>query len=207
MRPRVVLKAAISLNGVLDDSSPKRLLLSSPEDADAVDELRANCDAILVGGETVRRDDPRLQIRSETRVAARIAAGKPPQPLKVTVTRSGALPADAAIFSGTRPLVYATQGSPPFAHAEVICSATSLPLILADLRQRGVETLLVEGGSNILAQFLEHAWFDELRLAIAPLTVLDPNAVRLRGTHVQRLRIVRTEMHGQMSVLHLVPND
>ena len=205
MRPRVVLKAAISLNGVLDDSSPKRLILSSPEDADAVDELRASCDAILVGAETVRRDDPKLRIRSAARIAARVAAGRPPQPLKVTLTRGGQLPPSAAIFTGTPPLVYATEGSPSLANAEVVCSATSLHLILADLRQRGVETLLVEGGSKILAQFLDQALFDELRLAIAPRTVSDPNAVRVRGNALQQLRIVRTEMLGQMSVLHLVP--
>lgn len=205
MRPRVVLKAAISLNGVLDDSSPKRLLLSSPEDADAVDELRASCDAILVGAETVRRDDPKLLIRSEARIAARVAAGKPRQPLKVILTRSSQLPMNSAIFNGTPPLIYATEVATSIQNADVICSATSLPLILADLRQRGVETLLVEGGSSVLAQFLELSLFDEFRLAIAPRTVPDPSAVRFRGTPLQQLRVVRTEMHGQMSVLHLVP--
>ena len=90
-------------------------------------------------------------------------------------------------------------------NAEVISSTATLPLILADLRKRGVQSLLVEGGSRVLAQFLELGLFDELRLAVAPRTVVDPNAVRFCGAPIPKLRIVRAEMRGQMSVLHLAP--
>ena len=98
----------MSLDGFLDDASDQRLLLSNDADFDRVDEVRAASDAILVGAATVRNDDPRLQVRSAERVARRRAAGRPAQPLKVTVTNRAKLDPDARFFTvGTGPkLVY-----------------------------------------------------------------------------------------------------
>ena len=63
-RPYVVLSCAISLDGCLDSAGPDRLVLSGAADLDRVDAERAAADAILVGAGTIRRDDPRLLIRS-----------------------------------------------------------------------------------------------------------------------------------------------
>ena len=67
----------MSVDGKIDGTGPERLLLSGPEDLDRVDELRASADSILVGANTVRRDNPRLLVRSPQRRAARTAAGRP----------------------------------------------------------------------------------------------------------------------------------
>ena len=75
MRPYVLLSAAVSVDGYLDDASSRRLLLSGEADFDRVDEVRAGVDAILVGATTVRRDDPRLRVRSDARRDARVARG------------------------------------------------------------------------------------------------------------------------------------
>ena len=63
-RPYVLLSVAQSLDGYIDDPSPDRLVLSSPEDLDRVDEVRAGCDAIMVGAVTLRRDRPGACLRS-----------------------------------------------------------------------------------------------------------------------------------------------
>ena len=76
-----------------------RLLLSNDADFDRVDAVRASCDAILVGAETVRVDNPRLLVRSQTRRAERAARGLPASPIKVTVTRRAELDARADFFS------------------------------------------------------------------------------------------------------------
>src|SRR6059058_1229598 len=111
--PYVVLKCAASLDGFLDDASPRRLILSSEEDFERVDEVRASCDAILVGAGTVRADDPRLLVRSEERRRARVRGGRPADPLKVTVTRSGGLGPAARFFAaGEGPkLVYCAEAA------------------------------------------------------------------------------------------------
>lgn len=109
-RPYVVLSVAVSLDGYIDDTIPERLYLSNERDFDGVDQLRAESDAILIGAETVRRDDPRLWLRSEERRDARTAAGKPANLLKVTVTRSGDIDPSARMFhhhiEAGKPLVY-----------------------------------------------------------------------------------------------------
>ncbi|MBF6352482.1 MULTISPECIES: RibD family protein [Nocardia] len=112
-RPFVLLSVAVSIDGYIDDTADERLLLSNEADFDRVDELRAWADAVLVGAETVRRDNPRLLVKDEGRRRARVAAGKPEYPRKVTVTAAGDLdPAARFWHHGTAehpPLVYTTE--------------------------------------------------------------------------------------------------
>jgi riboflavin biosynthesis pyrimidine reductase/pyrimidine deaminase RibD-like protein len=161
MRPYVVLSCATSADGYLDDASPERLILSGPEDLDRVDELRASCDAILVGANTIRKDKPRLLIRDPRRVALREARGLPPHPLRVTITTSGnlELPRPFVVYAG---------------------AGLSLGEILEDLiSERGVVRLLVEGGASVLGQFIAQDLANELHHAVAPFFVADPRAPRL----------------------------
>ncbi|MEU4831662.1 dihydrofolate reductase family protein [Streptosporangium sp. NPDC023615] len=110
-RPYVLLSCAMSVDGYIDDGSPRRLLLSNDEDFDRVDAVRATCDAILVGAGTVRDDDPRLLVRSPRRMRERAARGLPPSPAKVTLTATGDLDPAAAFFTAgdTRRIVYAAS--------------------------------------------------------------------------------------------------
>jgi 5-amino-6-(5-phosphoribosylamino)uracil reductase len=99
-RPYVVLSCAMSLDGCLDGTGEDRLVLSGEADLDRVDAERAAADAILVGAGTIRRDDPRLLVRSARRQAERSARGRPPQPAGVTITASGDLDPAARFFRG-----------------------------------------------------------------------------------------------------------
>jgi 5-amino-6-(5-phosphoribosylamino)uracil reductase len=101
-RPYVVLSCAMSLDGCLDGTGEDRLVLSGQADLDRVDAERAAADAILVGAGTIRRDDPRLLVRSARRQAGRRARGRPPQPAGVTITASGDLDPAARFFRGFR---------------------------------------------------------------------------------------------------------
>ena len=187
-RPSTIVSCAVSIDGYLDDASPDRLILSGPEDLDEVDELRARSDAILVGAGTIRADNPRLLIRDERRAAARAAAGKPPHPVRVTVTATGHLDPAARFFTGPgTPLVYAATAAVPAAEQRVGESATvidagaelSLSAVLHDLSaERQVAMLLVEGGAQLVRDVLAANLADELRLAVAPFFVGDERAPR-----------------------------
>jgi riboflavin biosynthesis pyrimidine reductase/pyrimidine deaminase RibD-like protein len=157
----ILLSCAISLDGYLDDTSGEQLVLSNAADLDRVDAVRAGVDAILVGANTVRRDNPRLSVRSPERRAAREAAGKPATPLKVILS-SQDMPADAAFRADGEALV--TRGP--------------LEAVIDELDARGVDRLMVEGGSRILTEFLTAGLADELQLVIAPFFVGDSNAPR-----------------------------
>ncbi|HZZ49754.1 MAG TPA: dihydrofolate reductase family protein [Pseudonocardia sp.] len=208
-RPYVLLSAAVSLDGYLDDAGPERLILSGDADFDEVDQLRAECDAILVGAGTVRADDPRLRVRAPHRSSARVAAGRPEHPLRVVVSGSGDLMPERRIWPA---LVYTTDPrADPLrdrlgARAEVVSLGAHIELdgLLADLGRRGVGRLLVEGGGQIHTQFLGASSFDELRLAVAPIIVGDVEAPRfLRPGRYpgERLRLVATRAVGDVAVL------
>jgi riboflavin-specific deaminase-like protein len=187
-RPYVLLSCATSADGYLDDASPKRLILSGPTDLDRVDEVRAGCDAILVGAQTVRADNPRLLIRDPRRSARRAARGLPAHPARVTLTATGDLDPRARFFApGALRLVYCATPALTAARARLGDSAVlidagdplSLGFVLSDLAERGVARALVEGGARVLGQFLAAGLADELNLAVAPFFVADPAAPRL----------------------------
>jgi 5-amino-6-(5-phosphoribosylamino)uracil reductase len=202
--PYVLLSAAVSLDGYLDDTGPDRLLLSGPADFDRVDEVRASVDAILVGAGTIRADNPRLLVNSPVRRAARRAAGKPEYPLKVTVSGSGELdPAANFWHTGGEKVVYTTDQGAERARSLGL-AADVVPLgpgldwrrLLEHLHDvRGVRRLMVEGGGTVHTQLLQEGLADELQLVLAPLFVGDPDAPRLFGPggyQGGRLRLVET---------------
>ena len=98
-RPYVLISAAVSADGYIDDATADRLVLSDAADLDRVDEVRAGVDAILVGAGTIRADNPRLLVRSAARRAARVAAGRPASPVRVTLTSRGGLDPAARFFT------------------------------------------------------------------------------------------------------------
>lgn len=187
-RPYTVLSCAVSLDGYLDSAGAQRLVLSNAADLERVDAERAESDAVLVGAQTIRRDDPRLLVRSQARREARAARGCPPSPAKVTVTSTGRLDPAAAFFTtGTSErLVYCATPGLTAARERLGTVATVLdggePLALAtvleDLHQRGVHRLMVEGGGTVLTQLLTGDLVDELQLVVAPLFVGDSRAPR-----------------------------
>ena len=190
-RPYVLLSCATSADGYLDDATPQRLILSGPADLDRVDELRAGCDAILVGARTVRADNPRLLIRDPRRSARRAARGLPAHPARVTLTATGDLDPQARFFApGALRLVYCATPALTAARARlgrredsaVLIDAgdpLSVDFMLSDLAERGVARALVEGGGHVLGAFLAAGLADELNLAVAPFFVADPAAPRL----------------------------
>jgi 5-amino-6-(5-phosphoribosylamino)uracil reductase len=222
----VLLSAAMSVDGCIDDTSPQRLILSGEADLDRVDEVRAGSDAIMVGAGTVRRDNPALLVRSAARREARAARGWPASPARVTLTGSGDLDPAARFFTtgqGAR-LVYAPDAAVAAvrrrlasAPAEVVGAGdpVSLETVLADLASRGVRRLMVEGGGRLHAQFLAGGLWDEFHLAVAPVFVGDPAAPRLAGGPGQRpggeagarprLRLAEVRPVGDTALLRYLP--
>ncbi|WP_035800156.1 RibD family protein [Kitasatospora mediocidica] len=219
-RPFVLLSVATSVDGHIDDTTPDRLLLSNPADFDRVDQVRADSDAILIGGNTLRSDNPRLLVNSEERRAARVAAGKPEYPLKVTISASGDLSRDLKFWHfGGEKVVYTTDSAAAKLReeldglADVVSTGDSVDfgLLLDDLAARGVERLMVEGGGQIHTQFLSQGLADEIQLAIAPLVVGDAAAPRFLhpatypGGSTRRMRLLGTEAVGDVVLLRYAP--
>jgi 5-amino-6-(5-phosphoribosylamino)uracil reductase len=217
-RPYTLLSCAVSADGCLDDTGEDRLILSGPQDLAEVDELRAASDAILVGAGTIRADNPRLLVRSPGLAARRQGRGLPPQPLRVTLTRTADLDPSARFFTGPgTPLVYCAAPAVAAARARLGGSAViidagdppSLRTAFLDLySERSVATLLVEGGSQILRDVLAGDLADELRLAVAPFFVGDARAprfglpARYPHTAARPMRLAAARRVGDVAVLH-----
>jgi riboflavin-specific deaminase-like protein len=139
-----------------------------------VHKLRAACDAILVGVGTVLADDPHLTVKEI------YAHGN--QPIRVVLDSNGRTPKDARVRDGeAETLVYET-GKPDSPDPR------DLPAVLADLWARGVRTVMVEGGAEVLASFVEVGVWDHFTLYQAPIlqgpgVALWPASARqLKGT-------------------------
>ena len=177
---KVTVSTAVSADGYLDDRSPDRLILSTPEDWAEVHRLRAACDAILVGAETIRRDNPSLLVGDEVLRRERIDRGLSPDPVKVTLTASCRLSPEANFFTrGDQEKIVFTSCSDPGPLRQV---ATVIPaaeitaaLIVTELEKRGLRSLLVEGGAATLRMFFAENLVDTFRLAVNPaVKVGDP---------------------------------
>ncbi|WTA24485.1 dihydrofolate reductase family protein (plasmid) [Streptomyces sp. NBC_00853] len=221
-RPYVLLSAATSVDGYLDDTSADRLLLSNADDFDRVDEVRASVDAILIGATTMRKDNPRLLVNSEERRAKRIAEGRSEYPLKVTVTASGNL--DAALkfwHHGGQKLVFTVDDAADKVKAtlgdlaDVVSVGADLDwgLVLDELGRRGIGRLMVEGGGTIHTQLMSQNLADEVHLAIAPLLVGEAAAPRFLGTadypggSAARMRLLEARTIGDVVLLRYAPKE
>ena len=185
----------MSVDGCLDAPGPQRLVLSGHADLDRVDAERSEADAIMVGAGTIRRDNPRLVIRSAGRRASRVGRGLPENPARVTLTASGDLDPSARFFdatTGAGAVVYCAAPQAPklqnilndIAPVIAVPPPVGLGAILADLSRRGVHRLLVEGGARLGHEFLANGLVDELALTVAPFFVGAAAAPRFAGPGV-----------------------
>jgi riboflavin-specific deaminase-like protein len=219
-RPHILLSVAMSVDGYIDDCTSQRLILSNAADLDRVDEVRAHSDAILIGAETMRRDNPRLLVNSAERRAAREARGLPPYPLKVTITRSGNLdPALKFWHHGLGKLVYCpspvaakvAEQLGGLADVHGLGETIDIRAMVSDLAGRGIRRLMVEGGGTVHTQFLEADVVDEIHVAVAPFFLGDPRAPRFvnPGTYPdgpgRRMQLAEVIPVGDVAVLRYLP--
>jgi 5-amino-6-(5-phosphoribosylamino)uracil reductase len=156
----------MSIDGYLGSAAPRRLELSNDADFDRVDAVRASCDAILVGAATVRKDNPRLLVRSKSRRDEPTGRGLPPGETEKLVYCASPRVPDAR--SRLRGLATVVDGGEPI----------EMRRISEDLGGRGVQRLMVEGGGKVHTQFLTDDLVDELQLVVAPFFVGDSLAPR-----------------------------
>jgi len=190
-RPYTLLSCGMSIDGYLSSGTSTRLLLSNDADFDRVDAERAASDAILVGAGTIRKDNPRLLVRSPERRAARVAQGLAPSPMKVTVTMRAVIDCAASFFAndGADKIVYCSTGAVEHARARLGSAAAvvdagepvTMRRVCDDLGDRGVRRLMVEGGGAVHTQLLAGDLVDELQLVVAPFFVGDSRACRFVG--------------------------
>src|SRR5437016_6701182 len=178
-RPFVVAKCGMSLDGRLTRPAVEPRWITGRAARSHARELRAHVDAVLVGAETVRADNPRLTVRGAHRTR---------EPWRIVLTRSGKLQRRARLFSdrlAARTLIY---------------KGKSLAGALKSLGKRGITSVLIEGGGNVLGQALDARLIDKVQLYFGAIFTGGPviafpgrgvektaNALHLRRVSYQRI--------------------
>ena len=152
-RPLVTVKLAVDANGSVDDRSLESGRFTSHGCLEKVHELRRDSDAVLVGVETVNRDDPQLTVRF-------VPATR--QPLRVDLDPNARVNSNAALLND--------EGNTSLLQQDF----SGLHSLLNQLGDQEIQRVLVEGGPTTIHRFLDEGLVDELYLVHAAVEHGDP---------------------------------
>lgn len=189
MKPYVILNAAMTLDGKIATETGSSNI-SGKEDLIRVHELRKEVDAIMVGINTVIADDPRLTVH-------KIESKKEDNPIRVVVDGKGRIPIESRITNDDAPTIIAVsddyksdltasdkyqvlknKGVDFFFAGE---KQVDLIKLMNYLYEKGVKTLMLEGGSTLNFSMIKDGLIDEIRICVAPMVVGGVNAISLFG--------------------------
>ena len=214
-RPFVYVNMAMTADGKITSAGREYAAFTSRHDKRTMDRLRAEADAVLIGAGTLRADDPPLSIRDPEMKALRARSGRPPELRTVVVSARLDLPFDGRFFQGGDPalrIVATVEDAPEEGVRRLQGRAqvwrlgrgrVDVVLLLARLKDAGVERLLVEGGGETNWSFFEADAIDELYVTVAPCllggrdapTLLEGEGRRLADR--RSLRLLSCEQVGE----------
>jgi 2,5-diamino-6-(ribosylamino)-4(3H)-pyrimidinone 5'-phosphate reductase len=179
-RPYTFINVAVSADGKMDTFERKGASISSTEDKARVQCLRAEAEAIMVGGQTLLSESPKLTVKSPELRAERLAKGLPENPFKVGVVTKAdlGLEGDFITAGPARKIIFTTQQTPP-EQINVLSKLgvevyvlgekrVDLKKALEKLSELGVRRLMVEGGGTLNFELLRLGLVDELSVYLAP---------------------------------------
>ncbi|AFD00337.1 2,5-diamino-6-(5-phosphoribosylamino)pyrimidin- 4(3H)-one reductase [Methanocella conradii HZ254] len=181
-RPYTFINSAMSADGKISTKKRKQVKISGRMDFERVDELRATSDAVMVGIGTVLADDPSLTVKSEERRKRRVAQGKDENPVRIVVDSKARTPLNADIFNkgvGKR-IVVVSKAAPEdkvkalMEKAEVLVAGdgeVDLAEMCRELKRRGIERLMVEGGATLNWAMVRAGLVDEISVFIGNLII------------------------------------
>ena len=183
-RPYIILKWAETNDGFIGGEGDKPLQISGPLARRLVHKWRSEEDAIMVGTNTARADNPRLNVRLWPDETGRNLT-------RIVVDRHLQLLPTLNLFDNSQPtLVYnllKTEVTGQTSHIQVSPNEPLLPQLLADLYERRIQSVLVEGGATLLNSFIDVGLWDEMRVLRSPMMVgAGVAAPRVRGQLVSR---------------------
>lgn len=179
-RPYIIINAAMSADGKIDTFERRGASISSAEDKRRVLELRAEVDAVMVGGKTLLKESPKLTVKLPELEKLRVANGLPPNPAKIgIVTKADLDPSGDFITAGpARRIIFTTsQTSPQQINVlqelgvevyQIGQKRVDLEKSLETLASLEIKTVMLEGGGTLIAEFIRLRLADELRVYIAP---------------------------------------
>ena len=155
----------MSADGKIALPNRKQIRLSNDEDAKRVDDLRKECDAILVGIGTIIEDNPKLTIKNNTKLSK--------NPIRIVLDTNCRTPLDSNVLNNEAKTIIAVGNHckiNQLKKSEIIkCGNKQIDIkkLIEELSKKGIEKLLVEGGETVLWSFLNQNLFHEINIFIA----------------------------------------
>jgi 2,5-diamino-6-(ribosylamino)-4(3H)-pyrimidinone 5'-phosphate reductase len=180
-RPYTLINTAMTADGKIDTFERRGSAISSQPDLERVLRLRAESDAVMIGGKTLIGEDPKLIVKRDDLRAGRIAKGWSAEPIKVgVVTRADLKPNSNFLTAGNaRKIIFTTEqtGAQTLRNLSAwgveiyVLGEKRVDLIraLETLHGLGVNRLMVEGGGTLIFELLRLNLVDELIVYVAPL--------------------------------------
>jgi diaminohydroxyphosphoribosylaminopyrimidine deaminase/5-amino-6-(5-phosphoribosylamino)uracil reductase len=179
--PWLCLKIATTLDGRIADRTGNSRWVSGVESRKRVHELRDKLDAVMVGSNTLLHDDPELNVRDVPgRDPIRVVIDKSLRFSQESRFASTKTDAQTIVLCGTDVTRERMENLPP--NFQCICVAEDangrikLTLALHQLADRGINTILCEGGGQLASSLLSQSLVDELYWIVAPMVLGDPQA-------------------------------
>jgi 2,5-diamino-6-(ribosylamino)-4(3H)-pyrimidinone 5'-phosphate reductase len=166
---KVTVNCAMSADGKIALNSRKQTDISNEVDKKRVHELRNSVDAILVGIGTVLTDDPKLTVKAKY-------VHNPRSPVRIVLDSRGRTPPHAMVLNGESRTVIVTseECTREFPNAETIrCGRGRVDIerLLPMLEERGIHSMLIEGGAEVIWSFLKARLADELMIFIGSMVI------------------------------------
>ncbi|HXG73332.1 MAG TPA: 2,5-diamino-6-(ribosylamino)-4(3H)-pyrimidinone 5'-phosphate reductase [Candidatus Nitrosotenuis sp.] len=210
-RPHIILSAAVSLDGKIATKTGDSEL-SSGRDKVRVHRLRASCDAIVVGKNTVKKDDPLLTVR--------YAKGK--NPTRIILDSRAEIPINSKIIKTSKliPTIIAVSKKAPKKNLAKLAKhpvriitvgkdKVEIKKLLQILYEQGIRTILLEGGGTTNWDFVRKRFVDEVIVTISPCLIGGTSATTLvegegfaKIANSMKLKLRKTVRYGSEIVLH-----
>lgn len=218
-RPYVHINIAATADGKIDTFERKGAAISSARDKERVDQLRAEADAVMVGGRTLQDEDPKLTVKSILLREERLALGRPENPAKVGVASRLDLKPDSNFLTAgpARIFLFTTLQAEETKLADLRTLGAELYVLgeervdlvaaLKVLKENGVNRLMVEGGATLNFELMRLGLVDELTIYVAPMIFGGETApTTAAGSGLVRsgaipLKLVESEAWGDGGVL------
>jgi 2,5-diamino-6-(ribosylamino)-4(3H)-pyrimidinone 5'-phosphate reductase len=215
-KPYIIINCAMSADGKLALPNKKQIRISSKEDIKRMYELRNNCDAVLVGIGTILSDNPKLTVKNKY-------VKNQKNPIRIILDSKCRVPLNSYVLDNSSKTYIITSQNcvRKFGiNVEILkCKKNkegdiNLNDLLSQLKNRGINRLMVEGGGTVIWSFIKNGFFDDLFVYVAPFIIggkITPTMSDGIGINDEKskilLNIIEIKKFGEGFLIHYKPKN
>ncbi len=215
-KPEIVINCAMSADGKIASPQGKQIRISCEKDIERMYNLRNNSDAVLVGVNTVLSDDPKLTVKEKY-------VKNPKNPVRIVLDSNCRTPVDSKVVNDkSKTLIVVKKGincvKKYDSNVEIVFCETNkdglidLKCLMKKLSEKKINSLMVEGGGEIIWSFLKEKLVDDLFVYVAPIIIGGKNTPTMaagegikENEDIINLEIVESLRFGKGFLFHYKP--